>query len=168
MAGYTLSSNGRCSSTCASALCAVCTPNNTKICSVCIPGFYVNVTTSTCLQCAGAPACAQCFQTNSSICILCNSGFYLSSSNTCVSCPSYCSSCTSGTNCQALKQIFGQVITTINSQTVLATCDVGCLTCSTVSPLSCATCFPGYYLQPAGFNSVAFCRPCQNNCMTCD
>lgn len=168
ISGYTLNSNGRCSTSCPSALCSVCNPNNTKICNICIQGYYVNLTSNTCFQCDNAPACIQCLQTNSTICILCNSGFYLTSNNTCVSCPSYCSSCTSATNCQVLKQVYGQVIISINSQTVLAACDVGCLTCSTVSPLSCATCYPGYFLQAPNFLSVAYCQPCQNSCMTCD
>ena len=103
MSGYTLNSNGKCSSACPSALCSSCNPNNTKICTMCIQGYYVNLTSNTCFQCNAAPACIQCLQTNPSICLLCNSGFYITRDNTCVSCPSYCSQCTSATNCVALK-----------------------------------------------------------------
>lgn len=168
MSGYNLNSAGKCSSVCTSGLCSVCNPTNPKICSVCIPGYYVNLTSNICIQCSGAPACTQCIQTSPDICILCATGFYLNSNNTCVSCPSYCASCSSSTSCQILKQTLGQVLTTVNDQTVLATCDVGCLTCSTLSPLSCATCYPGYYLAAPGFILPAYCQPCQNNCMTCD
>ena len=165
--GYNLGSNNKCSAQCSSTLCAVCSGSNVAQCSICIQGYYANVTTSTCMQCTGAPACIQCFQTSPTICILCANGFFLTSNNTCVNCPSYCSSCTSASSCQALAVTQGQVLLTSNNVTLLASCDVGCFSCSKISPLACAICYPGYNLQPAGFNIPSYCAPCQNNCMRC-
>jgi hypothetical protein len=92
----------------------------------------------------------------------------LTSNNTCINCPSYCSSCTSATSCQALTVTQGKVLmTSANNATVLASCDVGCLLCSKISPLACSICYPGYVLQPASFILPPYCVPCQNNCMTC-
>lgn len=57
----------------------------------------------------------------------------------------------------------GYVLLIANNQSILASCDPGCVNCSYNSPSSCSNCSQGYVLKSG------VCMPCSpnSNCQTC-
>lgn len=160
MSGYSVSSNGNCTSVCNSPYCLVCHSDNSAACTTCRSGYYANLTSLLCEPCNNAPQCMSCLSTNPEICSECMVGFYLTSDSKCVACPSYCTSCFNNVSCLSLLNSNGQVLVMINGTEYLGICDQGCKTCSNVNPSTCAVCYDGYYLVPADNILVAHCKAC--------
>jgi hypothetical protein len=136
--------------------CVYCSSYN--VCENCANQYYLS-TNNTCVLCYST-GCQQC---NATGCISCIYGFYMLNS-TCIACPSYCSSCSSSSNCTSLNYLYQQalVLVTINSTTYLAVCQQGCFTCSGSNPQYCVDCFPGSFL----LNGI--CQSCNSSCLTCN
>ena len=153
-------------------------------------GFFeiTNAASQTdCLPCD--PSCKNCINSETN-CIECNSGFYLNqatSPNQCVSCPYYCSACTTPTNCSSCianpgifysqnqcfcnyNAGFYEYTPSGNFYPTCAACDPNCLTCN-IASTNCTSCKPtqtvfnGSCVCAAGFynttvNGSLVCLPC--------
>ena len=159
--------DGICTQKCAVSICMACSSSNNSVCTQCMPGYYINVTTSQCELCTNAPACTACFATNPAICTACSAGFYNTFEGECLACPGYCRTCINATYCDQIKDATGQAIVNTNGVSTLVVCDQGCYSCSSTSPTSCVECMPGYTMVSATPNAVAHCIACQGNCLTC-
>lgn len=73
-----------------------------------------------------------------------------------------CEICTS-TTCIQYKGSTGQQTIVINSSVYPAICDPGCATCSSVNPMHCMKCLPGYWLSMPDV-----CVSCSYPCLTCN
>lgn len=93
--GYTTNNNG---TFCIMSNIPNCqTPGANGTCTVC--SSYFTSVDGQCYPCSSTgPQCATCLSTNPSICTGCTYGNYLSN-GVCLSCPIYCSSCTSPNSC---------------------------------------------------------------------
>ena len=80
----------------------------------------------------------------------------------CKVCPGYCASCTSPSTCTELVIVQGFALIIIDGQTIMASCDSACVTCSNLNPEVCLECHDGYFLNNGK------CRKCSADCKTCD
>jgi proprotein convertase subtilisin/kexin type 5 len=112
--GYYMQSNNTCISLCSSnqisisGLCQTCNSNCTSCqgsinnCTACISAYLFAPSKNSCYSVC--PASLFYYPTNSTCLTSCPSSFYISTDSTtnvrtCISCPSYCTSCISGTQC---------------------------------------------------------------------
>ena len=136
--------------------CFSCTgPSNTQ-CSACSPGYFLQPSSTTCLD--SCPTTGYWQDTTNHICAPCNVA---------------CTVCLDGTNTQCTECKPGyslQSLTTCYSDcppdngwdaSILdcVPCDVSCSACTGTSYTQCLACKPGYFLQPASSETT-----CTNTC----
>jgi len=114
-------------------------------------------------------------------CIACRTVSYLSKGQSCLSCPTNCTTCNSSTNCLTCKSgyyLYNSLCVACPSTTFLLQdrcidCPSTCATCSDAS--TCLTCKSGYVIQgiqcvscsPNAFLDGTSCTNCPEECATC-
>ena len=151
--------NNQCSS-CNSG--AFLRPSSTTCASGCIPGYWGDTSSNTCVQCN--TSCSGCTGPNNNQCSTCNSGYFLQPSGTgCLdSCPNGCWGNTDSHTCES--------------------CNTACSICTGPSDTQCSACNSGYFLQPAPDDTSCLttcqtgywkdttnhvCTPCNAACEAC-
>lgn len=194
LAGYFLTADNKCVSTCPLGTAAVIVANGADLCTACKVGCAdcTNATNTcvTCLQGLTNSYDGSCHQntTNSS----CPSGQYIAqvSPLQCAACHSSCLTCYGGAASQCLSCPVpgfayqnGYCITVCSSTQFYSTtnsrcepCNAQCLTCS-VTAATCTSCPTGTYLTASNtcevscpsntYRSSLSCKPCPNFCATC-
>ena len=176
--------------TCVAEGCDTCVRTNATLCTVCKPGYYLDLTSQTCGKCSAN--CLTC-ETNSTFCTSCHPNYDLNSTtgqcevskcqvpycnkcNTtdmdrCVECVSStfinevtgkCDNCTQGcANCTNSETCERcDDLYVKNENNKCDHCPENCLKCD--SKTTCTTCAPFTIL-----NSSGLCEPCPANCKTC-
>ncbi|KAL4468978.1 hypothetical protein ABPG73_019746 [Tetrahymena malaccensis] len=187
--GYNLEGN-KCIIQCDSS-CKTCnTPSDSKGCSSCKDGFYLDQ--GTCKNCQypcqnckeSATKCIDCVlnyrlefnQCNpicdtscktclkpidTKSCLSCFEGFYLQNSE-CLKCQSPCETCIQNAS-KCLTCQSGYKLSQKNPNSCEPTCDTSCLICSSNGcSSSCLTCYDGKYLDSNQ------CKNCSENCAECN
>lgn len=119
--------------------------NATNTCTSC--NFNQFLLNGSCLTCPSLLNCASCSLTNPSLCFQCNIGFYLSTTSSCLQCPSFCSKCTSPTSCllaAAGSYLKSNILGSLTG--LVAPCSSTCLTCVT-QPSLCTSCKSGFSIM---------------------
>ena len=136
--------------------CSVCTGANNDECSSCNSGYFLQPSSTICLD-------------------SCPVGYWRdTTSNICMECDISCSVCSDGTNtqCSSCKAgYFLQVGSTTcltscangtwpnSTSNLCLNCDVSCVACTGPENTQCSACKPGYFLQPSSTSCLSTCPP---------
>lgn len=174
--------------TCPSTLAHATVCYKTDKCKIlivdCGYGYYANsYLCGTCSVCSLAN-CLDCTKLNyiTMVCTTCATGFYLTTTGTCVGCPSTCATCsliagTSTVNCLTCKSTFTPKVTSGVTSCVCtstqyqnpsplscitcSTSSTGCKACTKTTSIICSSCLTGFYL------TAPTCTACMPVCYNC-
>jgi len=161
--------------------------NSLGVCVCTSPQFLVPTSPPTCSLCSTLYTnCLSCsysgaYSSSSPVPVVCSTpalGYFISGNGT-AACGSYCTTCTSNTQCTVCIDpsfslttgVCSCPATTYLTNTTPLKCDscsniiAGCLTCSHTTSTLCSGCQPGFY--PASTLPTTTCSACLFTCATC-